>query len=61
MRQKGVANMYGQKANFGLVSAGISVASWWMWGVTMVLSAIAVLLLVRVFITVRSGDATRRP
>ena len=53
--------MYGQKTSFGVLSAGISVASWWMWGVTVMLAAAAAILLVRVFTTIRSGNAARRP
>jgi hypothetical protein len=53
--------MYGQKTSFGLVSAGITAASWWMFGVTIVLAAIAAILLVRVFSTVLSRDEARRP
>ena len=53
--------MYGQKTQFGLMSAGITVASWWMFGVTVVLCFIALILLVRVFITLHSKDASRRP
>jgi len=53
--------MYGQKAQFGVMSAGITVASWWMFGVTVVLCAIALVLLARVFWTLHSRDMTRRP
>ncbi len=53
--------MYGQKAQFGLVSAGVTAVSWWMFGVTIVLCAIAVILMARVFVTLASKDASRRP
>ena len=53
--------MYGQKTNFGLVSTGITIASWWMWGVTVVLAAIAVVLMARVLFTMRPGNESRRP
>jgi len=53
--------MYGQKTQVGLLSAGITAASWWMFGVTVVLCAIALVLLVRVFVTLRSNDVSRRP
>ncbi len=53
--------MYGQKTHLGLVSAGITAASWWMWSVTIALAVIATILLVRVVITARSKSASRRP
>jgi len=53
--------MYGQKAQFGAVAAGITVASWWMWSVTVVMAVIAVALLVRVFFTLRPGREVQRP
>jgi hypothetical protein len=53
--------MYGQKASLGIVSTGVSIASWWMWGATVTLAAVAVILLGRTFITLASNDERRRP
>lgn len=53
--------MYGQRASFGALTAGITVASWWMLGVTIALTAAAIVLLVRVFITVHAKNASLRP
>ncbi len=61
MRQKGLTSMYGQKTSFGLMSAGVTVASWWMWSVTIALAAAAIILLVRALLTLRSPDSKHRP
>jgi hypothetical protein len=62
MRQKEASkSMYGQKASLGIVSTGVSIASWWMWGATVTLAAVAVILLGRTFITLASNDERRRP
>jgi hypothetical protein len=53
--------MYGQKTSASVVSTGVVAASWWMWSVTIVLATIAAILLARVFITMRSKNAARRP
>jgi hypothetical protein len=53
--------MYGQKTGVGFLSAGITIASWWMWGITIMLAAVAVILYVRVFISIHGRNATQRP
>lgn len=53
--------MYGQKTSASAASTGIAAASWWMWGVTIVLAVIAVILLARVFMTLHSSNTSRRP
>jgi hypothetical protein len=53
--------MYGQKAQFGLVSAGITAASWWMWSVTIALALAAVVLCYRAVTTLRSSNSKHRP
>lgn len=53
--------MYGQKASMGVVSTGITIASWWMWGVTVMLAAVAVILLGRTLIALRTGNERRLP
>jgi len=53
--------MYGQKASFGAVSTGITVTSWWMRSVTVLLAAAAVVLLVRACLALRSNNPNRRP
>ena len=53
--------MYGQKTSLGVVSSGVTVASWWMLGVTITLSVVAIILLGRALFQLRSRDASRRP
>lgn len=61
MRQKELIDMYGQKAQFGVLSAGITAASWWMWSITIALTIAAAVLCYRAAVTLLSNDVRRRP
>jgi hypothetical protein len=53
--------MYGSKTTFGLASTTISAASMWIGDATIALATVSIFLLIRVFITMRSGNTNGRP
>jgi len=53
--------MYGQKTSLGLASTGITVASWWMWGMTVMLAVVAVILLGRTIFALHARNERRLP
>lgn len=53
--------MYGQRIGANVMATVVGVASWWMWGVTLMLAAMAVILLGRTTFVLVSNRTARRP